>query len=135
MLAAFTSHEIALLAALAYLLFKHWLADFCLQTPYQYLNKGRYLHPGGLLHSAIHAVLTLPLLLILPPQSPAIAALIVAAEFAVHYHIDWGKDRLNRAARLDHSKSRYWQLFGLDQLLHGLTYLAMVIALVMAAGA
>ena len=40
------------LAAVAVLMVKHALADFYLQTPYQYLNKGTYGHPGGLLHAA-----------------------------------------------------------------------------------
>ena len=40
------------LVAVAVLMAKHMVADFYLQTPYQYLNKGTYGHPGGFLHSA-----------------------------------------------------------------------------------
>ena len=43
-----------MLLGLAYLMAKHALADFFLQTKYQWANKGRYGHPGGLLHAAIH---------------------------------------------------------------------------------
>ena len=35
------------LAAIAILMVKHTAADFFLQTPYQYCNKGTYGHPAG----------------------------------------------------------------------------------------
>ena len=38
---------------------KHYFADFQWQTSYMYLNKGKWGHPGGLLHSGIHAGLTI----------------------------------------------------------------------------
>ena len=42
----------------ALLLVKHFVCDFVVQTPYQIMNKGRYGHPGGLLHAGIHAAAT-----------------------------------------------------------------------------
>ena len=30
---------------------KHFIADALLQRPYQYLNKGIYGHPGGIVHA------------------------------------------------------------------------------------
>jgi hypothetical protein len=39
-------------------MFKHAVADFYLQTAYQYSNKGKYGHPGGIIHAGIHAALT-----------------------------------------------------------------------------
>ncbi len=133
--AALAPHELTLLAALAYLSLKHFFADYCVQTPYQFMNKGKYGHPGGLLHSAIHAVATIPVIFILKPTLPQIAAAIIALEFVVHYHIDWSKEQINRRARLNPSHARFWQLFGLDQLLHGLTYIAIAAALIVYAGA
>jgi hypothetical protein len=52
--------QLALIAllAVAVLMFKHAVADFYLQSTYQYVNKGHYGHPGGMLHSAIHVALT-----------------------------------------------------------------------------
>jgi kynureninase len=41
------------LAAVAVLMLKHAVADFYLQTPYQYLNKGTYGHPGGFIHAGM----------------------------------------------------------------------------------
>ena len=56
------------LAAVAVLMAKHAVADFYLQTPYQFLNKGTYGHPGGFLHAGIHAALTPFVYLVLVAQ-------------------------------------------------------------------
>ena len=37
---------------------KHFLVDFCFQPPYQYMNKGKLFHLGGILHSFNHAFWT-----------------------------------------------------------------------------
>ena len=42
------------LVAVAVLMFKHAVADFYLQSTYQYMNKGHY----GMLHGAIHVALS-----------------------------------------------------------------------------
>ena len=48
---------------------------------------------------------------------------ILLAEYVVHYHIDWAKEQLVR--RFDwRDGARFWNAIGFDQLLHGLTYLA-----------
>jgi hypothetical protein len=104
---------------------KHFLADFVLQTSYQWRNKGRYGHPGGLLHAGIHAVGSIPALLSLGATESALAA-VVAAEFVIHYHIDWSKERINSMFGLRNNSAPYWMVFGGDQLLHQLTYLAIV---------
>jgi len=84
------------LAAVAVLMLKHTAADFFLQTPYQYLNKGIYGHPGGLLHAGIHVALTPLVYLVIAPASLVLAGAIALGEFAVHYHIDWTKEQVNR---------------------------------------
>jgi hypothetical protein len=66
---------IIILAAIAVLLFKHMVADFYLQTPYQFLNKGTYGHPGGFVHAGIHVALTPLVYLVLLPSSLVLAAL------------------------------------------------------------
>ncbi|MEZ5775480.1 MAG: DUF3307 domain-containing protein [Hyphomicrobiaceae bacterium] len=114
------------LLAVAVLLIKHCVADFLLQTRWQVMNKGRYLHPGGLLHSFIHVVLTLPVFLVIVPATIATAALILGGEYVIHYHTDWLKDQLTRLAGLTPAMSPFWWLMGLDQLVHGLTYVAIV---------
>jgi len=112
------------LAILTYLLVKHMLADFVLQGRYQYANKGRYGHPGGLLHAAIHVALTMPLLLALRPNAPELYASVGAFELVVHYHIDYLKESWTRGKHLTPEKAAYWHALGLDQLAHQLTYVA-----------
>jgi hypothetical protein len=127
--------ELALLilAAVAILLFKHAIADFYLQSAYQYLNKGKYGHPGGIIHAAIHIALTPLVYLVLLPGSLLIAAGIAAGEFLVHYHLDWLKEQITQRNGLTPQDRGFWCALGTDQFLHGLTYLAIVAVLVAAA--
>lgn len=121
------------LAAIAVLMLKHTAADFFLQTPYQYCNKGIYGHPGGLLHAGIHVALTPLVYLVLAPASLLLALGIALGEFAVHYHIDWIKEQVTKGNGLTPQTAGYWHTLGVDQLLHGLTYVAIVAVLVWAA--
>jgi hypothetical protein len=115
-------------------MFKHAVADFFLQTPYQYLNKGTYGHPGGILHSGIHVALTPLVYLVLAPVSLALAAGLAAGEFLAHYHIDWLKEQIVRRNYWSMHDRRFWYALGTDQFIHGLTYLLIVGVLVAYAG-
>ena len=77
------------LVAVAVLMFKHAVADFYLQSTYQYMNKGHY----GMLHGAIHVTLTPFVYLVIAP-SLLLALGIAASEFLLHYHIDWLKKQI-----------------------------------------
>jgi hypothetical protein len=114
----------ALLKLLVLLQIKHLLADFFLQTGFMLSGNWRYLHAGRAAHCAVHAAGTV-LVLLLMRTSPALLLAMVAAEFVVHFHIDWLKARHGRATGYDTSDRRYWQAFGTDQLAHQLTYLGM----------
>jgi hypothetical protein len=120
------------LAAVAVLMAKHAVADFYLQTPYQFLNKGTYGHPGGFLHAGIHAALTPFVYFVLVPGSLLLVVGITLAEFAVHYHVDWFKEQvMQRNGWTSHDRG-FWYALGTDQLVHGLTYLVIVAVLVVA---
>ena len=121
---------ILVLAAVGVLMLKHAVADFYLQTPYQYLNKGTYGHPGGVLHAGIHVALTPLVYLVLVPSSILLAGAIALGEFAVHYHIDWLKEQVTRSNGWTTPDRGFWLALGTDQLAHGLTYLALVAILV-----
>jgi hypothetical protein len=112
----------AAIALLALLLVKHFVCDFVLQTKWQVHQKGIYGAPGGIVHSSIHVAGTLvALVAVAAPFAATIAVLV--AEFVVHYHIDWGKEQVVR--RFDWREgARFWNAIGFDQLLHGLTYVA-----------
>jgi hypothetical protein len=120
------------LAAVAVLMFKHAVADFYLQTSYQYLNKGTYGHPGGLIHAGIHTALTPLVYLVLVPGSLLMAAAIAVGEFVLHYHIDWLKEQVTHRNGWTAHDRGFWYALGTDQLVHGLTYLGIVAILVAA---
>lgn len=117
------------LAGLGYLLTKHAIADFFLQTRYQWANKGRYGHPGGMLHAAIHVAMSAPVLLILTPASLEYAAAVLGTEYVIHYHCDWIKEQVVKRGGWTPTTDKFWRAMGLDQLVHGLTYVGMVWAL------
>lgn len=110
---------------LLWLLFvKHFVVDFPLQQPYQYLNKGTYGHPGGLLHSGLHGLGTY---LCLFWFAPIAAIYLAVADFVIHYHVDWAKVNINNKFGWGPTThEQFWWLLGLDQLLHALTYIALV---------
>jgi len=120
----------AVIAGFTILVMKHTLADFFLQTPYQVFNKGRYGHPGGILHAAIHVVLTLPVFLVLAPPSALVVGLIIVGEFLVHYHVDWLKEKAVKRFGWTVDEAGFWRALGVDQLLHLLTYIAIIALLV-----
>lgn len=112
--------------ALLGLFIKHFICDFPLQMfPWLYQNKGRYLHPGGIVHAGSHGAgtfIVLSLLIDMPT-----AALCASLDFLLHYHLDWAKMNISDHYNLKPDNSEwFWLLLGLDQLLHHLTYFAIV---------
>lgn len=114
------------LAAMSYLLVKHLVADFMLQTETQRHGKGTYGAAGGLAHAATHVALTVPVFAILPTPAPFAVAAILAAEGAIHYHIDWLKEQLLHHHGWTPAGRAFWWALGTDQLAHGLTYLTLI---------
>lgn len=111
--------------ALLLLFVKHFICDFPLQTsPWMYRNKGIYFHPGGIAHSAVHALGTWMVLVFFIGAQAWLYALL---DFIVHYHIDWAKLKLNKRFDLRPDNSNwFWILLGLDQLAHHITYFVIV---------
>lgn len=104
---------------------KHYLFDFTFQTRYQLHNKGTYGHPGGILHAGLHAFGSIPALVVLGIPLWLVAS-IIAAEFLVHYHVDWLKEQVVKANKWTPTDYGFWQALGIDQMVHHLTYLAML---------
>ena len=107
---------------------KHFICDFVVQTRYQYMNKGIYGHPGGIIHSAAHAAASIPAILVLQ-NTPSRVAAIALVEFLVHYHVDWSKEQITKRGGLTYSDALYWSLFGADQFLHQMTYVVILAVL------
>lgn len=115
------------LLLLLFLQIKHWYADFVIQTYMQTVKKGVWLHPVGISHSGDHVVFTyLSLLLfsvLVTPIDGLSIILIGAAEGIIHYLIDFVKVKYGCK---DNTKPLFWNQFGMDQLAHQITYLAMI---------
>jgi hypothetical protein len=124
-----TEAVFSICAILAILQVKHFICDYTLQNSYQLLNKGAYLHPGGLLHAGLHALFTMVAFLVVVPTW-TLGLGIVVGEFLVHYHIDWTKEQVIRRTRWAPMQARFWWAIGFDQLLHQLTYIVIAALLV-----
>lgn len=110
---------------------KHFVADYLLQPGWMLAGKANLRRAGGYAHAGIHAALT-GLVLLLCATAPGLSLIVVAAEFVVHYGLDYSKIRYSRGVHVDADPGRFWALHGLDQLAHQLTYGA-IIAVAMAA--
>lgn len=105
---------------LFWLFTKHFILDFPLQKPYQYLNKGQYGHFSGILHAGLHGLFTTLILSFWSPYAIALGIL----DMIVHYHIDYVKTRVNKANGWQPQyDEQFWVLLGVDQYFHYLTYL------------
>jgi hypothetical protein len=102
---------------------KHFICDFVLQYPYMLIEKGIYGAQGGLHHAAFHMIGTALVLLLC--EFPIIDILLLSLiDGIMHYHIDWGKQQLNRG--LTSADNKFWIILGADQALHYLTYVFII---------
>jgi uncharacterized protein DUF3307 len=112
---------------------KHYIADYFLQPGWMLGGKGDFRKPGGYAHAAIHAGLSLIVLLVCGAPLATIAWLFVA-EFVVHYALDYAKIHYSMGVHVDTRPRRFWGLHGIDQLTHQLTYAAMIYIVLRAKG-
>ena len=113
-----------ILALLLLFQIKHWYADFKIQTYMQTVKKGVWLDPIGISHTADHIWTSLTCLLafsIFYPVSASTIILVAFAEGIYHYLIDYTKVKYGCK---DNTKPLFWNQFGLDQLAHQASYLA-----------
>lgn len=108
---------------IALLLIKHFVCDFVIQAPYMLEQKGTYGADGGVHHAWLHSLGTWAVLF--PFTDLFTATSMSMLDGVVHYHIDWAKIKLSSVWQPHHWA--YWVWFGLDQLLHALTYVAIVV--------
>ena len=122
------SEVAAIIGVLAILQVKHFLFDFVFQRPYEFFrHKGDYGHPSGIVHAGLHAVGSMPVFLVIGP-SFWVAVAIVIGEFLIHYHVDWTKEQVER--RFSLSAANKSLVLGADQLVHHLTYAAIIAVLI-----
>jgi len=109
---------------------KHCYADFGIQTYDQTVKKGIYGDWVGITHTLDHVWTSWISLLVFSffvPINFWSLVLLPVVEGIIHYHIDWSKVRFGTK---DIKSPLFWKQFGLDQLAHQLTYLAMILYLV-----
>lgn len=119
-----------ILILLLLLQIKHCYADFVLQTYMQTVKKGVWMDPVGISHTLDHVYCSLIVLLLFSLFVPISAAGILLVSFVegiVHYVVDYTKVKYGSK---DNTKPIFWTQFGLDQLAHQATYLAMVAYLI-----
>jgi hypothetical protein len=107
---------------------KHWYIDFVDQTMEEVRSKGIYGDEPGIMHSAKHGFGTLMCILAVTGFPYIGYAMVLAfTDFVIHYHTDWAK--MNYGNR-DIQNPLFWNHLGLDQMVHQLTYLGIVYAVV-----
>ena len=107
---------------------KHYICDFVLQTGDMSRKKGIYGHRAGIIHAGTHVAGSVPAIVLLTRSSSLIWP-IMAAEFVVHYHVDWLKLQFDHRRGLSVDRHMYWIIFGADQFIHQLTYVAILAVL------
>jgi hypothetical protein len=110
---------------------KHLIVDFFIQNrfPYMWMNKHLVWHPGGWLHAGGHGLSSMLVFYLVRPDTDwlGIAAGISLAETYIHFGIDWSKMNFGKRTGWKCNTSPYfWDLLGVDQFLHQMTYLWMV---------
>lgn len=104
---------------------KHFIADYLLQFGWMIRGKRSLSHPGGYAHAAVHVFGTAVILKIAGLSAPIIITLAIA-EFVIHYVLDFSKVKFGANITSSEKPRLYWALNGLDQLLHQLTYVAII---------
>lgn len=120
-----------LLGLLVWLQVKHFVADYLLQTPWMIAGKGHFDQPGGYVHAGIHIAGTAPALLY-SGIGGGLVALLLLAEFAIHFTIDHLKALQARVKPQSPSSARFWAAHGADQLAHHLTYSGILFVVILA---
>jgi hypothetical protein len=129
------------LVMMAAFVVKHFVCDFHpkIQTPAMYLNKGTYGHPGGIAHAFVHVSASCLILwafsFSLESSWPFRYAHVFLSyigllvfEGLVHYHMDWFKIWwCKRKGYKPDTHPQFWLWLGIDQLVHYLTYIVMVL--------
>lgn len=112
-------------AMLVCLQVKHFIADYLMQPKWILMGKRSLRSGGGYVHAAVHAVGSIPALLV-PGLSGLQILTFVVAEFAVHYAIDFWKACMSGRSKAGPNNYAYWAMHGFDQLLHQLTYATII---------
>ena len=114
------------LLILVLLQIKHWYIDFVNQTDAEVASKGIYGDWPGIQHSGKHGLATM--LIFIPFVGLQVAFILGMVDFVIHYNTDWAKMHYGNR---DIKTKAFWAQLGLDQMVHQLTYLALIALVVL----
>jgi len=103
---------------------KHFICDGPLQSKAMVDEKRRYGARLGVIHSAIHGLGALIVMVIFIGLVPLAFALALA-DALIHYHVDFTKENVVRQMGWTVAQGPFWWAMSFDQMLHQLTYLAL----------
>jgi hypothetical protein len=116
--------------AAALLQIKHCVVDFIWQPPYEWKNKGTFLHFGGIRHAGKNAIGTALAIYagFFFYHTLWAIALIAVLDFVIHYLVDYTKMNITKAKgwKAD-TCPKFWWALGIDQMMHQLTYIFLII--------
>ena len=107
---------------------KHFVVDFLIWRGNPETD-AVYGHRRNIAHAVLHALLSLPAILIFT-RSVELIAPIMAAEFYVHYHLDFMRAWIIKRRGLLPGDTRYRIVFGFGQFAHQMTYILILAILV-----
>jgi hypothetical protein len=110
------------------LLIKHAIVDVGIQRMLGWMGKEKYRSKLAQNHYVGHGVGTFLVLLV--PVGVTTALIAAVFDWLCHWHIDYTKAVINTHYEFDASCTEFWWLLTVDQILHYLTYAAIVVYLV-----
>ena len=114
------------LKLITYLMIKHVIADYFMQYSWMIKDKGKYGAWGGLAHSGWHGVLTSAVIAWFGFHI-LFSILLGLLDSVIQYHLDYVKSNFWKKRKLGPSDQKYWIAHGVDQFLHFMTYILLVI--------
>ena len=103
--------------------FKHFIADYPLQTSYM-LGKAKesgWIEPLAA-HAGVHALFTFIITSIFLPIASLIPVYLAVADFIIHFTVDRVKASPNIGGRFNPTQPYFWWSLGADQMTHHLTH-------------
>jgi hypothetical protein len=116
-----------ILIILSLFVIKHWFIDFVWQTQEEIANKGTYGNLIGIQHSVKHGLGTY-MVLFVSGFGMTFPIMYAISDLIMHYHIDWAK--MNLSQNFTPKDHAFWVWFGIDQMLHYLTYILFLFIMV-----
>lgn len=117
-----------MIGLLTALIVKHFVFDFFWQPAFMWQNKGKFGHWGGIVHAWLHAFATMLILFAFVGTGSPVVVYASLIEFIIHYFTDYFKMNINKHyGWACNTHNEFWQLTGLDQMIHYLTYVLILI--------